>query len=246
MTQRTMTYQKALDMGIVKEGDYFSVKYPDGRELLFRLVKRKERYVMWGPPTNGKIYLEGKKGYDKFLALADAKVLEEYSTGDVFEEVHALGLDKKDYEFHSNEEHYRIADEVKSLFNHPDDIRMDYAIASRCVGIYGTDAWFRVFYVYRGDVRAGWLYNSDGGTFSWSYAIRPEAIPKSTLLLKIGECDGSKEKPWICLSSQEENIKSDTAVSETMATVNKSELMSLIQGIREQLQELEEYAKSLK
>ena len=248
--QETMTYQKALAGGVVKKGDYFSVQYPDGRNVLFRLVKREGKYVMWGMTTTEQIYLEGKKGYDNFLTWADAKVREEYSSEDTFEEVHALGLSDKDYEIHSQEEFRRILDEAEEMCGSSEDTNMYYALASRCVGIYGSYAWFYVFLVLSGDVNAYDLYNSYGSTGSGTFAVRSEATPKSTLLLKRAGCNGSKEKPWICLNSQEDvqevNTSNDDTAGEDMADMSKAELLRLIQGVREQLEKLEKYAQNLK
>ncbi len=248
--QETMTYQKALAGGVVKKGDYFSVQYPDGRNVLFRLVKREGRYVMWGMTTTEQIYLEGKKGYDNFLTWADAKVREEYSSEDTFEEVHALGLSDKDYEIHSQEEFRRILDEAEEMCGSPEDANMCYALASRCVYLSSSHAGFRVFYVLGGYMGYDWLCNSYGSTSSSSRAVRPEATPKSTLLLKRVGCNGSKEKPWICLNSQEDvqevNTSNDDTAGEDMADMSKAELLRLIQGVREQLEKLEKYAQNLK
>ena len=248
--QETMTYQKAFAGGVVKKGDYFSVQYPDGRNVLFRLVKREGKYVMWGMTTTEQIYLEGKKGYDNFLTWADAKVREEYSSEDTFEEVHALGLSDKDYEIHSQEEFRRILDEAEEMCGSSEDTNMYYALASRCVSLSGSGAYFSVFFVYSDCVIGNLLYRSDGHTWSYTYAVRPEATPKSTLLLKLARCNGSKEKPWICLNSQEDvqevNTSNDDTAGEDMADMSKAELLRLIQGVREQLEKLEKYAQNLK
>ena len=248
--QETMTYQEALDGGVIQEGHYFLVKYPDGRRVLFRLVKREGRYVMWGMTTTKQIYLEGKEGYDNFLTWADAKVREEYSSEDTFEEVHALGLSKKDYEIHSQKEFRRILDEAEKMCGSPEDVDMYYVLASRCVAINSSYAWFNVFCVYGGRVDAYNLYISYGSSSSPSLAVRPEVTPKSTLLLKLAGCNGSRENPWICLNRQEDvqevNTSNDDTEGEDMADMSKAELLRLIQGVREQLEKLEKYAQNLK
>ena len=255
--QETMTYQKAFAGGVVKKGDYFSVQYPDGRNVLFRLVKREGKYVMWGMTTTKQIYLEGKKGYDNFLTWADAKVREEYSSEDTFEEVHALGLSDKDYEIHSQEEFRRILDEAEKMCGSPEDANMYYALASRCVNVASIYAYFGVLRVYSGDVGAYSLYYSNGYSYSYPFAVRPEATPKSTLLLKLARCNGSKEKPWICLNSQEDvqevNTSNDDTAGEDMADMSKAELVYLIQEGQELIQKqcawltkLEKYAQNLK
>ncbi len=199
MKQITMTYQKALDRGIVKEGDYFSVKYPSGKKALFRLVKREERYVLWGPPTEGKILLKGKEGYESFLALADAKVREEYFSERVFEEVHALGLSERNYKVHSHEEFCRILDKARRMCKNPEDANMYYFLALRCVAVYSNITYLRVLRVRSGRVYSGILYRSGGYVGSYGYAVRPEATLKPDLRISM-KGDGSKENPWIFLS----------------------------------------------
>ena len=87
--------------------------------------------------------------------------------------------------------------------------------------------------------------------------MRPEATPKSTLLLKLARCNGSKEKPWICLNSQEDvqevNTSNDDTAGEDMADMSKAELVYLIQEGQELIQKqcawltkLEKYAQNLK
>lgn len=257
MEQRTMTYQEAFDGGIVKEGDYFSVQYPDGRNVLFRLVKREKGYFMWGMETTKEILLKGKNGYDKFLTLANAELRKKYSSKDVFGEVHAVGLDEPDYEVHSLKEFNRLLDEARKICGNPEDTNMYYALASRCVSIYSGDESFRVFSVNSGSVDANYLWHSYGGAGSPIYAVRPEATPKSTLLLKIDGCDGSKENPWICLNNQEDiqevNPQNDSTAGEVIAEVSKRELMkliqegyALIQKESEWIAKLEKYAQKLR
>ena len=255
--KKTIIYQEALEQRIVKEGDYFLVQYPDGRNKLFRLVKRNKGYVLWGPPTDGTITLIGKEGYDNLFTLADALVEKEYFSEGVFEEVHACGLSEKEYEVHSYREFQKIFDEAEKLYEHPDDVNMIYFLASRCVDIYSGDADFYVFFVNSCGVNYGWLYNSYGNADDPTNAVRPEATPKSTLLLETKGCDGSKEKPWICLNSQEEiqeeNASSEEVTRKVMESVRKSELMNIIQEGRKLIQKesewlakLEKYAENLK
>ncbi len=234
-----MDYQKALDQGIVKEGDYFQVKYREGQEVLFRLVKRKgERYVWWGPPTKGKIFLKGKKGYDNLFELADVKARKEYSNLEMFEGLHAVGLDEKGYTFRSHKELHNFLKCMNKMFKNPEDLGISYAVASRCVYIDSNYAYFGVFYVSRGCVYANTLYRSDGDTWSPSLAVRPEATPKSNMKILIEGCDGSKGKPWICLSSEEvrESYNVKTIVTdEILDGMSKEELASLIERVQERL-----------
>jgi len=207
MEQRNMTYQEAFVGGIVKEGDYFSIQYPDGRNVLFRLVKREKGYFMWGMETTKEILLKGKNGYDKFLTLANAEVRKEYSSKDVFEEVHAVGLDEPDYEVHYSMDLDWILDNARKMCGNPEDANMNYALASRCAIILNklNFGHFLILRMCRGEVyRSCIMYASNGSTWSRTIAVRPEATPKSTLLLKIDGCDGSNENPWICLNKQED------------------------------------------
>lgn len=200
MEEQNMTYQEALSREIVKEGDYFLVKYPDGRDILFRLVKREAGYVMWGMRTTEEIYLYGKGGYDNSLILADNQVRKEYSFEGVFEEVHALGLPEKEYEFHSSQEYLKFLEEKGKIFEHPDDAKMCYFLASRCVAAYSKSEYFCVFAVDIGYLRSNALYSLWEGMHGYTIAVRPEAIPDPQMRISMEKCDGSKENPWICLS----------------------------------------------
>lgn len=255
--ETTRTYQEALDQRIVKEGDYFLVQYPDGRNKLFRLVKRNKGYVLWGPPTDGTITLIGKEGYDNLFTLVDALVEKEYPSEGVFEEVHACGLSEKEYEYDSYEEWRKTFKKLNIISKHPDDVNLDYVLASR--GFSDDDdssPCFWIFAVYGGRLHRTILLDSLHGVYSTTYAVRPEATPKSTLLLETKGCDGSKENPWICLGSQErmkEDTSKNSTTGESMESMSKSELMSIIQEGRELIQKesewlakLEKYAENLK
>ncbi len=245
--ENTVTYQEALAKEIIQEGHYFLVRYPNGKEALFRLVKREKGYVMCGPSTKGRISLKGKEGYNNFFALADAKAREEYSQKGVFKEVHALGGPKKDYKVYSNQEYYEVVEEIEEYIKYLDNTNKSYFLASRCVDLDSTYAWFHVFIVSSGGVYANNLYGSNGNTNSPSFAVRPEATPESTLLLKTTGCDGSEEKPWICIGSEEENptrgeeVVSDCTTNKGKESVSKDELMCLIQEGEAWIAKLKEY-----
>lgn len=242
-----MEFQEALNYGKVKEDDYFLVKYPDGRNKLFRLVKTGKEYVMRGLPTDKKVKFSGKEGYDKLFDLADAAAKSEYSQPGIFEDVHACGLPKNDYEVHSCSELRRILEYETKSYAHPADEEMNYVLASRCAYFCGNYENFYLFRVSGGKVDVNSLYRSDNEPWYFNYAVRPEAIPKPTMLLNMEGCDGSEEKPWVCVESQddEENVNS--------INISKDEIIRLIkegcnskQEVQEVIEMLKEYAKNLK
>ncbi len=252
MEKQFVTYQKAFDEGTIRKGHYFLVRYPNGKEALFRLVKREKGYVMCGPPTEGKISLKGKEGYDNFFDLANEQVKKEYSSKGVFKEIHALGGPKKDYEVHSTQEYRKVRDEIQEYLKDLGNIDENYFLASRCVSLNSSGALFDVFFVIGGYVHSSWWYYSHGLTSSPTHAVRPEATPESTLLLKTTGCDGSEEKPWICIGSEEEKSTrgeeeavSDCTTGKGKASVSKDELMCLIQEGEAWIAKLKEYVSKL-
>lgn len=250
------TFKKALGQGTIKEGDYFEVRYPDGMVALFRLFKTEKGYVMLGPPTTKEVLFRGKEGYDNLFALADSQARKEYSN-DVFEDVHACSLPKREYRFESYDKLRAALVKFSKMYDFSDTSAPPYALASRCVLLDSYYAFFRMFYVGSGTVNARSLYNSYTYAGSNSYAVRPEAIPKPTMKFLEEDCDGSQERPWVCLGSQEEKIpeqsKEGTSQDEGIINIDKDRLMSLIKEGHELnervacwLAELEEYAKNLK
>lgn len=252
---KTNTFKKALDQGVIKGGDHFLVKYPDGMEALFRLLKTEKGYVMWGPPTVEEVLFKGKEGYDHLFELADSQARKEYAN-DVFQDIHACSLPEREYQFETYNAFLDALYEFRKKYDFSDTSMQSYALASRCVHYdsNSSGSWFdfRMFRVYGGSVNADILYGSTGGTSNYSYAVRPEAIPKSTMEFIEEDCDGSEERPWICLGSQEreefsEQSKGGTSTKgEDAMSTDKEELMSFIQEGYNWLKKLEERVQNLK
>ena len=101
-----------------------------------------------------------------------------------------------------------------------------------------------------GYVDAAALYYSYGDAASSSKAVRPEAIPKSTLRLNMEGRDGSKENPWICVSDQEvvqeEVTENPSIADESLTSISKDGLASVIQEAENLLTRLKKYANELK
>lgn len=247
---KTNTFKMALDQGTIKEKDYFLVKYPDGKEALFRLFKAEDGYVMLGPPTIEEVDFRGKEGYDNLFTLADSQARKEYAN-DVFKDVHACSLPEREYEFKTYDALLNALEKFSKMYDFSDGSVPAYALASRCVCLDSGGAIFYLFRVSGGTVYASYLYNSGNGAYSRSYAVRPEAIPKSTMEFLEEDCDGSEEKPWICLGCQEEVKPSDH--SKETSNSGKEELMKLIREVHElqgqidkRIAEIEKYVKNLK
>lgn len=245
--QKNINFQEALKHGEVKEDDYFLVRYPNGRDKLFRLVKTEKGYVMWGPPTEQKVRFCGKDGYDKLFTLADEVVKKEYFLLEIFEDVYACKLSEKSYEVHSLGELRRILEDETKKHIHPDDKEMIYALASRCVYACSTYKNFYLFRVSNGNIAVNSLYRSDNDPWYFNYSVRPEAIPKATMCLNMEERDGSKERPWFCIDGQnyvQENEEVSESNDEIMRIIK--EKCKTAKDVQEVIRKLEEYAKNLK
>lgn len=192
-----MTYKEALDQGIIKENDYFLIKYPNGKSILFRLVKAEDGYVMWGPLTERTIFLEENRGNTNFFDWEDSIVRDEYFLSDKFEEIHACKL-FRDNERHTHKEILSRLNNIGEVYLHPDDANMRY-----CIGICKREDASYILVVDRCSLRMEAL---DRGIFKWIpvFAARPEATPKNTMKLLIEKDRGSYNAPWICFNDGEE------------------------------------------
>lgn len=180
---KTNTFKMALDQGTIKEKDYFLVKYPDGKEALFRLFKAEDGYVMLGPPTIEEVDFRGKEGYDNLFTLADSQARKEYAN-DVFKDVHACSLPEREYEFKTYDALLNALEKFSKMYDFSDDSVPAYALASRCVYLDGSYARFRVFCVSGGTVNASYLYLSSTSVYGNSLAVRPviEITPSSVYI----------------------------------------------------------------
>ena len=107
-------------------------------------------------------------------------------------------LPEENYFFADTEKAYQQLEQYKHLCNK----NMKYWLASRCVdfGAHDNYSYFRMCVMRTELIDAYFLYRSDGITYAPSLAVRPETVPKSTLILEREGRDGSKERPWICLN----------------------------------------------
>lgn len=217
---KTITFEDALDAGVIRQGDYFVTTTPKDRQVILtaqetgfrdkqsfkieageaKLWRLEEELKMWGEPTKEKLTLYGKDGFIQGIDAMQKVARELYDLPDVFAEVQACGLPEKDYYFSSDKEFAKILEQAGKKYQHPDDKQMRYWLASRCVNLYSTYVYFRIFDVGGVSVGSSDLYRSDGyGDYS-NFPVRPETTPSPKLLLETEGCDGTKLKPWICLS----------------------------------------------
>lgn len=204
-------YLEALAMGVVREKHFVEVPYQEketGQETtkLFQIRKNwEEGLSWWGSLTERELVLEGIYGYTKIFSWADELVKKEFANPEVFEEVHPLALPKKEYTFTNMDEEFRFFDEVSKHFSDPDDQDLKYWLASRFTYLGGSKFTnFNVCHVNSGHVSGALLHNLyydilgnlTYKSYSYNLVLRPEATPKSTICLRMGGCDGSREYPW--------------------------------------------------
>lgn len=211
----TITFEDARQEGIILPDHYLEVTAPRSRKVIVteketgfekkqkftveegerHLWRLTEDFKLWGKPTKVNLTLRGHAGFEYGPDIMHRIIRELHDNPGTFEEAKSCSLPEKDYFFSSIEKAYR----EEKKYVHPDDRFMWYWLASRCVVFNSNNENFYVFFVNGGYVGADDLYYSGGSALSNTYAVRPEATPKSTLLLERDGCDGSMEKPWICL-----------------------------------------------
>ncbi len=167
-----------------------------GKPQLWRLEQEEDGLKLWGEPTKEELTLCGQDGFQRGPDTMHRVIRELYDMPGILETAQACSLPEKDYFFSDIEKAYQAG----KKYERQDERKMRYWLASRCVTINSTNAWFNVFFVNSSIVNANYLYNSYSGTDSITYAVRPVATPRFTLLLERKDCDGSYEHPWICLS----------------------------------------------
>lgn len=214
---KTITFEDALNEGIVRSGDHFLITVPKTRRVIttpretgftknqkFDIQAGEEKIwllgdelTMVGDLTKEKLTLNGQEGVMEGPDTLDLVSRELHSIPDIFEQVRSCGLTKKDYILRNLS---KVLEEEQAKYQHLAGKGSAYWLASHGVRIYRDNVYFCMFYVNWGSVNTHDLYRSGGGADSLTYAVRPEAIPKPTLLLNREGCDGSREKPWKCLS----------------------------------------------
>ena len=76
------------------------------------------------------------------------------------------------------------------------DSHTAYWVASRCVHLSSSYAYFRVFIVYGGNVDANGLYYSNGGTYSYANAVRPVVEVNLDSIAIGGTGSGTASSPY--------------------------------------------------
>ncbi len=215
---RTIVFKDATEQGIVHKGHYFITEKPKSKSVilaeketgfqgsqtfqitigsrnLWRLV---DYFRMWGQPTKEGLTLQGMLGAEKGLETMSKITRELYEFPNVFEAVQSCSLPEKRYNG-AGDTVWRLLQRENSKYMHLDDRQLHYWLASNCVWNYVDIEYSGVCYVSNGEVNCYYLHHSASGENSKTFSIRPEAIPKSTLLLETEGLDGSKEKPWRCI-----------------------------------------------
>lgn len=178
----------------VKETQKFILEA--GERQLWRLEQGESGLKLWGKPTKDELTLCGQIGFQRGLDTMHRVIRELYDIQGAFDTAQACSLPEKDYFFSDVEKGYQAGEK----YRRQDEIEMRYWLASHCIDLYSAYVRFGMFCVNSSRVSAYGLYYSRGGTSRPSYAVRPEATTKSTLLLETEGCDGSYKHPWICLS----------------------------------------------
>lgn len=212
----TITFEDATQASVILPWHYVAITMPKDRQVLVteketgvsrtqkftvkagerQLWRLTEDFKLWGMPTKETLALCGKVGFNEGPDTMHRVIRELYDMPGTFETAQACSLPKKEYPSTDIQKAYQEG----RKYERQDEVNMRYWLASRWGYVGSTIANFRVFRVGSGSVYAFSLYNSSGGTNYNTYAVRPEATPKPTLLLEREECDGSYEHPWICLS----------------------------------------------
>lgn len=266
-----LTWNIAIEEGLVKEGTYIRVCYPDGRKVDFRAFTYKylRKLELVGPPTKEKLQIKGENGYYNLENRARALVRKEYSLP-IFEELDIFGVywvSKEAYNYNGKMSAYRNANQ-REEFKHPDDCQLEYGLGCGFGDIISgiETEQLSVWYVSNNRV---WLHE----VFSCGYhrspihegsielAFRPLAFPQETIRLQLEGHDGSKENPYVCLgitddgdeAEHNDDEKSLNANADTAEASDQKELQNLIKAGREWLErgqelftKLEPYAKNLK
>ena len=212
----TITFEDARQEGIILPDHYLEVTAPRSRKVIMteketgfektqkftvksgkkHLWRISEDFKLLGNPTKEGLTLCGHVGFEQGPNTMNRIIRELYDMSNVFEKTKACSLPEKDYFFFHPQSEY----ETEKKYSHPDDIHMEYWLSSRCVEDSGMHVEFNVFIVYHSMVCCSSLHETSWREDYNTYAIRPEATPTATLLLERDGCDGSKEKPWKCLS----------------------------------------------
>ena len=229
---KVISFQEALEKGLIKEGHYFKTVatqrsvvtvsedetgYSENQDFiteagetkLWRLAKVRKRARdcrLLGPPTEKKLTLRGETGYERGIDTLDKIAVGTNVFPEFFRDVYSCRLSKREYEAERRESEtfWKNLKREMIKYKHKDDRRMRYFLASRFTSLGGSDTFWGLFYSVCGGAYASSLHYFNGSVCSYSYAVRPEAIPRSNLLLKTEGCDGSKRKPWVCVLAKED------------------------------------------
>lgn len=210
-----ITFEEALKEGKIHLGDYFvTTAYRDSRVIVPESItgsdeeqyfetrigtrclwRLDEEIKMVGEPTKKELTLRGQEGFERGINTINRVAKELYEVMRVFEQVQSCAFPKENYTL---SELHDILQAEQKRYQHPDDRGKRYWIASRCIEVYCNKSYFNILAVNSRYVGNFNLHCSYGLSNSYSFAIRPEAIPSPTMLLEIEWRDGSKDKPWKC------------------------------------------------
>lgn len=197
-----LKWQEAVDTGVVSEGKYIEVTYPDESETFWRIERIGEDLVLLGKPTDGLLTLRGKQGYEECFELADKLAQKEYALPDIFNSVRACGS-RKTLENLSIDESQEALNELSKIYCRcSEDLNLErYFLTLRRVSGDADHAFLCVHCVNYGSLQQINLRLSDGLEYGKSCAVRPEAVPNPDCYVQIDGCDGSWGNPYILLSN---------------------------------------------
>lgn len=278
--EEVIEFQEALGKGMIQKGHYFQTAVTQrsivavsedetgysenqdfiteaGETKLWRLVevgKTAKECRLFGPPTKEKLTLHGKTGYENGIEVLDKIAAGTNVLPEFFTDVHSCRFLQREYKVKYREWNNfweRMQNELRK-YGHKDDMPLSYFLASHCIdyGYLSHSNYFCLFSAGSGYLSTSTLYNSAGNTNSPSNAVRPEAIPKSNLFLKTDGCDGSKERPWVCVLAKEDTQThkqktKNSSKTELLRLIHEAQQETDMDSVQRKLRELEKYAKNL-
>ncbi len=216
---KTITFMDAVVHGIVNNGDYFECTNPkkmranlqerstgikreqffqikEGEKQLWRLEKGLK---MWGEPTRKTLSLSGEIGFNQSNSTMNYVARKLYGMEEFFETVQSCSLPEKRYD-RPFLEIKKLMQEESEKYGNPDDKELSYWLASRCIIGGETYTLYKNFYVGNNRLDLRVIFNPERKIGIPSLSVRPEATPRPTLLLETEGVDGSRERPWKCIS----------------------------------------------
>ena len=229
---KVISFQEALEKGLIQKGHYFQTVttqrsvitisedetgYSENQDFiteageikLWRLVEvgqAANECKLFGTPTKNSLMLEGENGYNNGIATLDKIAAGTNVFPEFFSDVHSCRLPERDYMFNSWEKFCdSLKDEIRK-YTCTNEGSPECFIAACFVRqvTLSTCVYFGILKISYGYMKTCYLEDSKEEVYNASARVCPEAIPRSNLLLKMEGCDGSKERPWVCVLAKED------------------------------------------